>query len=108
MLDFMRRSPESIKQRAENIAKQLANKPADISVKNSIARTGGGTMPKAEIPSASLRIKPHDISVNKLATKLRVNHNIVGYTDSNELCFDLRTLFLNQDERLCDALLSEL
>jgi len=104
MLDFMRRSPESIKQRAEKIAKQLANKPADISVKNSIARTGGGTMPKAEIPSASLRIKPHDISVNKLATKLRVNHNIVGYTDSNELCFDLRTLFLNQDERLFRAI----
>ena len=63
-----------------------------------------GTMPKAEIPSSALSIKPAHMSVTKFATRLRLEHQIVGYTENNRYCFDLRTLFPEQDQLLADAI----
>ena len=108
MLEFMRRSPESIRARAESVVSSLEGIDADISIVDSIARTGGGTMPKAEIPSVAIRIAPKNISINKLAKNLRLNHQIVGYTDNAALCFDLRTLFEEQDQILAEAVRAEL
>lgn len=104
MLDFMRKPAEEIRARVATVAEQLVDTSADIQIIDSIARTGGGTMPRAEIPSAALSIKPSNMSVTKFAAKLRLEHQIVGYTENNRHSFDLRTLFPHQDQQLLDAI----
>ncbi len=104
MLDFMRKPAEEIHARVSAAVSLLKETAADIQIVESIARTGGGTMPKAEIPSAALSIKPSQMSVTKFATKLRLEHQIVGYTENNRYSFDLRTLFPHQDQQLVDAI----
>lgn len=71
---------------------------ATISIVESIATTGGGTMPRSKIPSIALRVSPNGISLNKLARILRTGSPaIVGYAQDDHLQFDLRTLFDWQD-----------
>lgn len=106
MLSHMSQSLETLQQRAEQLLKKLQPLAAEKKIIDSIARTGGGTMPKAEIPSKAISIKPHHISTEKLAKTLRTQHQIVGYTENGNLCFDLRTLFLHQESQLVQALTS--
>ena len=71
---------------------------ADITIEKSTATTGGGTMPRSEIPSIALRITPTGISLTKLSALLRTGSPaIVGYTHDKSLQIDLRTLFVEQD-----------
>lgn len=106
MLECMNLTPKMLEDRAQAILDNLTECHADISIIESIARTGGGTMPKAEIPSCAIRIKPQGMSTNKLASKLRMEKQIVGYTEEGALCFDLRTIFQDQDALLQEALIS--
>lgn len=106
MLEFMRKSPEEIKARESKVVNALGKVNAEISIIKSIARTGGGTMPKAEIPSYAILIKPNNLSLNKFAKLLRLNSQIVGYTSEDGYCFDLRTVFPEQDEAIIKALKS--
>jgi len=100
MLDFMRKPAEEIRMRVEKLVSNLSQVNADLQIIESTSRTGGGTMPKAEIPSAAISIKPSNMSVNKFSSRLRLEHQIVGYTENNRYCFDLRTLFPEQDKIL--------
>ena len=78
---------------------------AEIQVTESIATTGGGTMPTSQIPSIALTITPTKISLNKLSRLLRTNTPaIVGYTDTGTLKLDLRTIFDWQDEYVAQQL----
>ena len=106
-LDFMSKDKESLRQRAEAI---IASAPSEIanqlSITDTIARTGGGTMPKSEIPSIALRIAPDRSSVNQLAYRLRTgNPAVVGTVDENMLHLDLRTVFEQQDAQLTKAII---
>lgn len=104
MLDFMRKPKEEIQERAEQLIHHIGDIAATLTIMDSVARTGGGTMPKAEIPSVALQIKPTHMSVTKLAQRLRLEHQIVGYTADNGYNFDLRTVFPHQDEIIVEAL----
>ncbi len=108
MLNCMSLTVESLRQRAEVMASQLTGLAASIAVVESTARTGGGTMPKAEIPSIALRIEPTHLSANKFATKLRRKFQIVGYTESGANCFDLRTVFPHQETYIVSSIKSVL
>ena len=111
-LDFISCQPEILKKRAESI---IAKLPADIqklcTIEDSIARTGGGTMPKSEIPSCKITLSPENISVTKLAKLFRLGSDktpaIVGTIEDNRFHLDLSTIFPQQDEVIGQAILTK-
>ncbi|MFC5051915.1 L-seryl-tRNA(Sec) selenium transferase [Rubritalea spongiae] len=98
--------PEELKQRALSLIDSVGECPeAELSITESIATTGGGTMPRSKIPSIAIKITPRGISLNKLAQQLRVGTPaIVGYTQEKHLLLDLRTIFDWQDELVVSRL----
>jgi len=107
-LEFISESTENLRVRAEKIIDALPESiRPNCKLTETTARTGGGTMPKSEIPSVAIAITPKNLSVNKLATRLRTgNRAIVGVVDDGKLHLDLRTVFPHQDQLLIEALVS--
>lgn len=99
-------SSDQLRARAEIMLEAIGStSKADISIAESIATTGGGTMPRSKIPSISLQIKPTGISLNKLSKLLRTGlQAIVAYTQDDKLLLDLRTVFDWQDELVSQRL----
>lgn len=105
-LDFISADTQDLQQRAEAI---IADLPDEIralcEITSSTARTGGGTMPKSEIPSVAISISPENMSVTKLAKRLRTGTPaMVGTVVEGRLHLDLRTVFSHQDAGLKGAL----
>ncbi|MGJ8676994.1 MAG: L-seryl-tRNA(Sec) selenium transferase [Akkermansiaceae bacterium] len=111
-LNFISCNPAALQQRAESI---LAVLPGNIkeccTINSSTARTGGGTMPKSEIPSVKITITPHNISVTKLARNFRLGSAtvpaIVGTIEDNLFHLDLATIFPHQDQLICQAIATQ-
>lgn len=78
---------------------------ASVTSTESTATTGGGTMPRSQVPSISLKIQPTGLSLNQLSKELRIGPPaIVGYTQDDHLLLDLRTIFPWQDEQISKRL----
>ncbi|MEX2579268.1 MAG: L-seryl-tRNA(Sec) selenium transferase [Verrucomicrobiales bacterium] len=99
---------EDLRPRAERILEGLAAAEGlETRVVDSIARCGGGTMPKAEIPSLALDFKPLGMSVTKMARLLRERDlPVMGYVAEDRFRIDLRTVFPEQDDSLVENLLA--
>ncbi|MEM7014788.1 MAG: L-seryl-tRNA(Sec) selenium transferase, partial [Verrucomicrobiota bacterium] len=98
--------PADLQLRAEKIVKALG-KDAPVTIGEGIARCGGGTMPKAEIPSVTLEFRPKNMSVKKLHTRLLHGEPaVIGYVADDGYKIDLRTVFPEQDETLTKNLLA--
>jgi seryl-tRNA(Sec) selenium transferase len=62
-------------------------------------------MPKSEIPSLALQIRPRGQSVEQLSLRLRVGEpGLVGTVADNALLLDLRTIFARQDATVVQLL----
>ena len=62
-------------------------------------------MPKAEIPSLTLDFRPENMSLDKLAKRLREgNTPVMGYKSDDAYRIDLRTIFPEQDADLIENL----
>lgn len=98
---------EDLRPRAEAIRDKLTEIEAlGVTIVETIARCGGGTMPKAEIPSLALDLRPKKVSVAALSAGLReANVPVMGYTAEDGYRLDLRTVFPEQDSILSDNLL---
>ncbi|MCG8599802.1 MAG: L-seryl-tRNA(Sec) selenium transferase [Verrucomicrobiales bacterium] len=98
---------EDLRPRAEAIRDKLTEIEAlGVTIVETIARCGGGTMPKAEIPSLALDLRPKKVSVAALSAGLReTNVPVMGYTAEDGYRLDLRTVFPEQDSILSDNLL---
>lgn len=109
-LDFINKDKKELQLRAEAIISSMPTEiTSQLSITETMARTGGGTMPKSEIPSIAIRIAPRDVSVNQLAYRLRTgNPPVVGTVVENMLHLDLRTVFKNQDALLAKAIKTSL
>jgi L-seryl-tRNA(Ser) seleniumtransferase len=95
-----------LRPRAEALVKILAGH-VEVSIGEGVARCGGGTMPKAEIPSVTLDLKPTNMSLRKLAAALRDSSPaVIGYVADDFLRIDLRTVFPGQDEMMAQILLA--
>lgn len=107
-LDFISCQPSELQKRAEKIISSLPPSTQKLCTINpSTARTGGGTMPKSEIPSVKITIKPENISVTKLAKNFRIGTPaIVGTIEENQFHLDLCTIFPHQDELIGLAITS--
>lgn len=89
--------------RAEAIVKAL-NHDA-VSIGEGLARCGGGTMPKAEMPSVTIDISPKGVSLKKFAKRLRDRElPMVGYVADDKYRLDLRTIMPEQDAAVIENL----
>ncbi|MDF2377378.1 MAG: L-seryl-tRNA(Sec) selenium transferase [Verrucomicrobiales bacterium] len=99
---------EDLRPRAQAIIESLKGiEGVEIGMVDTIARCGGGTMPKAEIPSLALDFKPLTMSLPKLAKKLRERElPVMGYVAEDRFRIDLRTVFPEQDRKVIENLLA--
>ncbi len=109
VLDFLSTPMEELRIRAEEISSQLKDLSFPVSIVETLSRTGGGTMPRAEIPSIALEITSVGSSLEKLARILRCGDPaIVGYVSGEKFLLNLRTVFPSQDQSIVNALLETL
>lgn len=107
LLQMLSLSEKKLKARARKIVKALNLEK--VTIGEGISRCGGGTMPKAEIPSITIEISPDGIGLQKLAGKLRtLEWPIVGYVAEDTYRLDLRTIMPEQDEIVIESLRSVL
>ena len=93
--------------RANAILKALSGiDELESGVVKTIARCGGGTMPKAEIPSLALDLLPKNMGLPKFAKLLREGQMpLMGYVADDRYRIDLRTVFPEQDKIVLENLL---
>ena len=105
VLGFLREKTEVLRKRAEALIDGLSTEKVGVSIEDTLARPGGGTMPRSEFPSVSVKLVPKTQSVPKLARRLRLGSPaIVGYTTDDALFLDLRTVFPESDPVVREAL----
>ncbi len=105
VLTFLAKSVDELKARAETIIKGLPTESTEISIENTLARPGGGTMPRSEFPSVAIKLVPKNQSVTKLAKNLRLSESaLIGYTTDDALFIDLRTVFPETDYKVKETL----
>jgi L-seryl-tRNA(Ser) seleniumtransferase len=82
VLRMLRESPEAVRARAERLASQLGGQ-----VEETVARTGGGSLPLTELPSFACAVE------EQLAAQLRLGEPpVVGIVRDGRLLLDCRTL----------------
>lgn len=92
---------EELNVRADAIAAKLTDRSAAVTVAEGVSQVGGGTLPRAEMPSVTLEIKPRSCSARDLAERLRKGRPaVIGTVAGGRLRLDLRTVFRNQDDAL--------
>lgn len=92
-------STDELRARASEMLLELGGVEAKISIGESVARPGGGTLPENSIPSVSFDIMPKYGGVEQLARRLRhATPAILGYIGEGRVKLDLRTVFPEQDE----------
>jgi L-seryl-tRNA(Ser) seleniumtransferase len=103
-LTLLQASEDALRARAGAIASNLADLPLKIAIVRSKAKTGGGTLPKSNVPSVTIDFIPTDRSLAEFAATLRAsNPPVIGYIADNRFKLDLRTIFPGQDESVINA-----
>ena len=103
-LALLQISEDSLRARALAIASHLADLPMEIAVGYGKAKTGGGTLPKSNVPSVTIDFVPRDRSLAEFAASLRAsNPPVIGYIADNRFKLDLRTIFPQQDDSVISA-----
>jgi L-seryl-tRNA(Ser) seleniumtransferase len=75
-----------------------------IAIGRSKAKTGGGTLPKSNVPSVTIDFLPRGSSLAEFAASLRAsNPPVIGYIADNRFKLDLRTIFPQQDDIVISA-----
>jgi L-seryl-tRNA(Ser) seleniumtransferase len=82
----------------------LADLPLNIGIGRGKAKTGGGTLPTANVTSVTIDLIPAESSLAEFAASLRAsNPPVIGYIADNRFKLDLRTIFPEQDESVINA-----
>jgi L-seryl-tRNA(Ser) seleniumtransferase len=98
---------DELRARAAAIITRLRGLPAQITVGRGAVKSGGGTSPRAIIPSISIDIRPENCSPNEFAARLRaLTPPVVGYIANRSFKLDLRTILPHQDDLVVDAVRS--
>jgi len=103
-LALLQTSEHALRARAAEIASRLADLPMKIAIGRGKAKTGGGTLPKSNVPSVTIDFIPTDWSLIEFAASLRAsNPPVIGYIADDRFKLDLRTIFPEQDESVINA-----
>ena len=107
-LAMMRTSPDALRARAETLVAALAGLPGSVRISAARAKVGGGTLPRAELPSVTLDLEPPPgVALAEFAARLRAGAPpVIGYVGRDRFHLDLRTVFPRQDDLLIGALRS--
>jgi L-seryl-tRNA(Ser) seleniumtransferase len=93
--------------RAEALLAQIRALPLRSSIGEGKAHVGGGSLPRAVIPSVTLDLRPDKIPLEDFAARVRRGSPpIVGYIAGGKFKLDLRTIFPRQDAQVVSALRS--
>ncbi len=93
--------------RAEALLGQIRELPLRGAIGEGKAHVGGGSLPRAVIPSVTLDLRPDKISLEDFAARVRRGSPpIVGYIAGGKFKLDLRTIFPRQDAQVVSALRS--
>jgi L-seryl-tRNA(Ser) seleniumtransferase len=104
-LAFLETSEDALRARAAAIASHLADLPLKIATGRGKAKTGGGTLPKSNVPSVTIDFLPGDWPLAKFAASLRAsNPPVIGYVADDRFKLDLRTIFPEQDDSVISAI----
>jgi L-seryl-tRNA(Ser) seleniumtransferase len=99
---MMRATTDQLRARADAMVAALDG--IDVRVVAGRSQVGGGTMPRTQIPSVTLAVRPAAGSVDDLAAALRRGAvPVVGYIAGGRLRIDLRTVFPEQDAAVVKA-----
>ncbi len=112
LVEMLRMDMVTLSERVERVVGELAsesqNGPVEVFMDGGTSRPGGGTMPKSEIPSKTLRLRPKvdsGVKPEVLATRLRTGKTpVVGYLAEGAVCLDFRTIFPRQEAALVLAI----
>ncbi len=79
-----------------------------LTSKEATSQVGGGTMPDVELPTVVVHIKSKSMSAETLANRLRTENTppIVARIQKEELLLDLRTVTVEEEDTIMDALVS--
>lgn len=106
ILSMLSVSNDELGERAEVLVRELDCAGLTAEVGQSVARIGGGALPRGDFSSVTLNLVPKEISLGAFAKRLRTGSPpIVGYTADGRYKIDLRTVFPSQDELLARAIL---
>ncbi len=105
-LELMRIKPDALRPRADAILAALGDLPLDGRVSEASSQVGGGTLPRASLPSITIALRPRrDFSLDDFAARLRAGTPpVVGYISGDRFRLDLRTVFPRQDQALIQAI----
>src|SRR5881398_2999827 len=97
-LEMLESTMDELRDRAETLLAQIRELPLHTAISEGKAQIGGGSLPRAVIPSVTLDLRPNKISVEDFAARLRcASPPIVGYIAGGKFKLDLRTIFPRQD-----------
>jgi len=104
-LALLQTSEDALRARAAAIASRLADLPMKIAIGRGKAKTGGGTLPKSNVPSVAIDFLPRDWSLAEFAASRRAsNPPVIGYIADDRFKLDLRTIFPQQDDIVIRAI----
>jgi len=107
VLAMLNITADELRARAEAVLSQIRDLPLRSSIGESKAQVGGGSLPRALIPSVALDLLPDKVSVEDFAATLRRGSPpIIGYVAGGKFKLDLRTIFPRQDAQVVSALRS--
>jgi L-seryl-tRNA(Ser) seleniumtransferase len=106
-LALLRISEDELRARAAAICDQVSKRCSGLQIASgrSTAKTGGGTLPKSNLPSVTIDIVPKNSSLADFAATLRAwNPPVIGYIAGGRFKLDLRTIFPDQDALVVEAI----
>ena len=106
-LALLQISEDELRARAAAICNQLSKRCSGLQIASGrgTAKTGGGTLPKSNLPSVTIDIVPKNSSLADFASTLRAsNPPVIGYIAGDRFKLDLRTIFPHQDALVIQAI----
>jgi L-seryl-tRNA(Ser) seleniumtransferase len=107
VLGLLQASEDELRSRAAAMSRRLKDLPLQIEIGRSMARVGGGTLPKSTMSSVTIEIVPGNCAPAEFAARLRgATQPVIGYITNDRFKLDLRTIFPEQDDAVVDAIRS--
>jgi L-seryl-tRNA(Ser) seleniumtransferase len=106
-LALLRISEDELCTRAAAICDELSRRCSGLQIASGrgSAKTGGGTLPKSNLPSVTIDILPKNSSLADFAAMLRErNPPVIGYISGDRFKLDVRTIFPHQDGLVVEAI----
>jgi len=105
VLAMLGTSTAALQGRAKKIVIALEALPMKTAIGQGESQVGGGTLPRAVVPSITLDLQPLNMPLNDFVARLRAGTPpVIGYVASGRFKLDLRTIFPRQDEELFRAI----